>query len=362
MGRNVRLTPGRRVAILVVALSVGVAACGGPATPATDTSTAGTIAPPPPTSTSAPALTTTTLDPGPVVIELDAFLAPIDGGHPWVEALFIPYGPDPGSLGHDYIFGPSLPVMRDVDGRWWVADTHKGRLALFDDAGDLVKEFPHEIYSPIHYLQVLDDGTAIGVSTRGKLAIIADAAGDLDYFDLGQLHIVLRLVDRDGTTAYGYRSFTSQPVAVVLESGTPVIESVKYFVTRAGTRYSVGVDRSDRTVTVVSLPDANPPVDVRLRMLASDGGEAFAAVEAVAGLDGSVHLRFIGWALRDESTQLAVYVHLSPNGELIRTETLPNPYGELHPGDVANLAVDPISGRPYFAVVGRDGVRVWVLE
>lgn len=307
-----------------------------------------------PTTTSA---ATTTSVAEPVLVELDVYLDPVETGPSWSEILFLPYGSTPESVGngldqHEPL-GPELPVARDPSGRWWVSDTHKQRIAIFAEDGRLDEEVVLEPRTVVWGIQVLDDGTAIGLSAPGRFAIIAE---EVDYSSVGGLSV---LSDHDGSTAYGVQGL--RLFAVTLDSEGPAVERVDYFRTRAGTRYSVKVDQHDFETVVVALPDADPPVNLRLKMRATDEGTIAAIVEAVAGPDGSVHLLLIGTSEASPEVQRGVYLHIEPDGTVENTKSIPDPFGDLDPGTPNHLGIDPVTGTPYVAVIDDDGVRVWLL-
>lgn len=344
--------------LLVMVLGVASAACGSTVAPSTSLIEPPTTTGSQASSTSTTAfLTTSTTTFNPAVREVDVVLEPVSGDLEWSELLFVTYGEAPSELGFGEAWGPELPIGRSTDGRWWVADTYKNRIAILDDGGDLVGQIDLRDLV-LQGVLIGGDGSGMAVDHRGHPVLVSE--GGVRRAEVSGLGF---LVDVVGTTFYAAPS--GRPdwrIAITVVGGEPEFEFVDYVPTRAGNRYAVSNPVGQYAI-LLDLPDSDTPIRLVLSMKASSGGDALAGVEAVGAADGTIHLMLYGYALDAQDRGLGLYLHIGSDGTILRTKRIPDPYGERDPGTPAGrLGYDVVTDRPYIAVVEDDGLRIWRLD
>jgi hypothetical protein len=89
-------------------------------------------------------------------------------------------------------------------------------------------------------------------------------------------------------------------------------------------------------------------------------GAVHASVEVASGVDGVLHLLFLGISESDEMTQLGGYATIAANGEPTVMEPIVDPFTPADPGSPAHLGVTYGSATPWFMMIGEQGVEVYI--
>jgi hypothetical protein len=349
---------------LLLPLALVIASCAGTA----DTTTTTTA---PTTTTTAPQATTTTTAPATTTTILDLSVLPLatdEMPDTWVEAFFIPYGETPDTLGvslggdgEGIWWGPEYGAQAP-DGTWWFLDPANFRVAHFSEAGAYLEEFVlpesmlvNGIYFQYSFPRVLDDGTVLASRLDGQSTnFLRIRNGVLDSF-----RIPYEMTPRadDGKNLYGF-SFGEDSATIAVDPAAESAQVVEWFVGRDGSRFRLAGGVGGLRV---ELPDASPVVSLDLDFEAAEiGGPVYLTIEAATGVDGTLHLFLLGFPERDERLQLAGYMTISSDGQIIALEPMMDPFTPSDPGTPARLGVRPGMSDPWIMNIGTDGVRVYV--
>lgn len=344
-----------RVVTLLFALAMVLvaASCGG--TSSSTTTTTGV-----PTTT---VVTTTST----VVAGVDALALPVAGeamGPEWVEELFIPYGPDeaalgtsPGGEGGSMDLGPEFGAQAP-DGSWWFLDAAKMRLAHYDTAGAYLGALPvpealltNGVYFQYQLPRVLADGTVVAFGLReSTTAVLRAAGGVVDTIEVPAL--VVPRID-DGTLAYG---FGDDGGLAAVDPITGAITPTDWFVTQTGARFRLEVTDGGLRI---ELPDTGVDRVLPIVTAADPAISAFGAIEVATTADGRIHLLILGASVADETTQLAGYATILPDGTVTPVVEVRNPYTLADTGSPAHLGAAFGADAPWLMVVDLDGVHVY---
>jgi hypothetical protein len=349
---------------LLVALVLVAAGCdSGGSAPVTTAPTTTTTTTTPATTTTAGTTTTS------AVVGVDLLALPVAGemGPEWVEEIFIPYGDtvetlgtSPGGEGGTMDLGPEFGAQ-GPDGTWWFLDAAKTRLARYTADGTYRDALPIPeavlvggVYFQFQLPRVMADGTLVAFGFRETTTAIlrATPAGVVDQVFVDGL--MVPRVD-DGTLAYGFddsgRVLAVDPVAVN-------IARAEWFSTQTGARFRFTITDAGLRV---ELPDAPVPVDRILPIVsaADPTVRAFGSIEVTSTADGRIHLLVIGAAETDETTQLAGYTTILPDGTVTPVIPVRDPYTLSDPGSPAHLGAAFGSNQPWLMCIDTDGVRIY---
>jgi len=278
----------------------------------------------------------------------------------WSMALHVPYGSAIDEVGNGTKIGenlgPEVPILLDALGRWWVSDTYKERIAVFDLDGSLVDEIHLPARSPVSSMRQLTDGRVVGVSNQGRIAVI-DGQG-VSYHMIGEENVTL--LDVHDTTVFGFPTVGDR-FAIDFSDPTLSVEPVDYVAGRGGQRYLVSGVPDDMSLIRVELPDANPPVQILIDVVTDEGGPVVVIPEGVSDLTGRLHILLFGVSDASPEVQRGLYLRFSSSGALEETVPVPDPLGDLDDGSLGHLDLDA-EGNALLSVIDADGVRVWKLE
>jgi hypothetical protein len=383
--RNRRAVRGGSAAAVLVALAVSAAVVAdgsseGEVTTDVPTTLATEPAPPttaPSTSTTVPAPTTTTaLDPDalPVVDRDITLLAPAAvPDAPWTLAVDLPYGDGEDELGL-HVGGDAGGVARwgpeamaiDGQGRWWVVDGPKGRVARFAPDGTFLDAVPLAGLGPgaAQFASVVatDDGEAfVAYGTGGAgFAVLPDDT--VVPLELGGSQVAWS----DGDAVYP--SYLGGEVASQLTfrivDGTATPSVVPWPLTPRGDRYWVHREPDPATM-FVDLPDAPTPMRLALhvRLPGGEASPSFAGAQHVVDADGRIHLLIAGCgaAVQDGGApvQCSTYIAIEPDGTVSAVEAVPYLDGETSPGSLGSLRLDRSRDAPVVFEHHAAGVRAW---
>ncbi len=295
-------------------------------------------------------------------------ITPVDDTAPtWSEAFILPYGDAPeqpgNGLGLEPLaehYGPSLATV-DAAGRWWVADTYKERVALFGAGGTYLGSVELSGTGPLEGLAVFDDGRAVATTAAGTWLTVGSGGV---AFRSGTSDTTIAF--SDGARAYGWEPWSDELRAVRLDGDSPTSERVNYFTTRAGNRFAIDYVEGHDDVVVVTLPDADPPTRVALRVRSETGRKVFVSVEPDADQAGNVHLLLLGYAepAPEDDPEVArvpraAHVVVSPDGDVLANREVPDPFGEFDYGLPHRFVVAPADGRAHLVVAEADGLHIW---
>ncbi len=324
-------------------------------------------APPAATPSAAPAADTAWRTPAATVM-----ISPVSGtAAGWSQALVLPYGEEPEALGNGMMssllateerkaeHGPTLATV-DAQGRWWVADQFKHRIARYAADGTYLDAISLEATEPLEALEVFDDGRALGLTADGRWVVAAD---DRATNISAEQSIVFAA--NDGSTAYGWSLFGDRTGAMtVADDRRPTNREVRWFTSRAGTQY--GIDFAGEDQIVVTLPESR--VRLTLDVMAETGQPVFVSTEFDTDRAGNIHLLLIGNVVvapesEDEPDERfvtrAAHVVVSPRGELLANRAVPDPYGMWDYGVPQRFHVRPDTGTAHIVTVEPDGVAIW---
>ncbi|HEX6947074.1 MAG TPA: hypothetical protein VF246_06960 [Acidimicrobiia bacterium] len=356
----------RRSLIPILLLILAACSSGGQATTTTDVSTTSTTAAT--TTTTAPvttttvAATTTTLSPDGLVLPLATDTMP----DTWREVFFIPYGDTPDTLGTSLggdgggvFWGPEYGAQAP-DGSWWFLDTAKFRLAHFDSEGRYIEQvvIPTEMLVDGMYFQwsnprVLDDGTVLASRYPGDTYFLRYRDGELDEFSV-PVAAVPRIDDGDFLYALSFEDSSLWMIDPVAETA----ERTEAMRAKDGRRFTAAVSPSTIHLELIDVALSQDLV------FTSGGiaGGAYLSIEVATDHEGSLHLFILGFPEADESQQLAGYMKLSAEGQVLLLEGMMDPSSASDPGTPARLGVTPGTTNPTFMVIGTDGVRVYTRD
>lgn len=344
----------------VVCVLLVVAACGGES-PVTSTA---------PPATAATTVATTVPETIPPTTPPDAgVLALLPAGDAmgpgWEEVLFVPYGVTedtlgtaPGGEGGTLDLGPEYGAQAP-DGTWWFLDAANARLARFGPDGSLVAAIPvpadiltQGVYLQFQLPRVLADGTFVAFGYRDETTAVlrASSHGAIDQVLLPGF--VAPRTD-DGVLVYGY---DDGGAAVAIDPVGETVTPVEWFRTPTGARYRLGMTEGGLRI---ELPDAGVDRVLPLVTAADPAVRAFGSIEATATADGTIHLLVLGASEADETTQLAGYAAVLPDGTVTAMTAVRNPFTTADPGSPAHLGAAAGDATPWFMVVDTDGVRVY---
>jgi hypothetical protein len=316
-----------------------------------------------PTTTSS--ATTTTIG----AIEGTSFVLPAVGtmSPRWQELFVIPYGDDEATLGtapggEGLMLGPEYGAQAG-DGTWAFLDAAKQRIAYYSETGEYLDQviLGPELLVDGRYFQYqlprfLDDGTLVATGFRGEneTAVLMVRDGAASSLSLPSAALVRT---DDGTRLFGFDTDDNQ---IEVDLDAAMVSPVDWFSSRAGQRYRLSL--ADQTLRI-QQPDADPPSDRSLAMLAPDppGGGAFASAEVASGVGGGLYLLLIGLAQEDESLQLGGFTTVHPDGRIDQIETVRDPFSPADPNSPSHLGARPGTDDAWLMFVDEDGVRVFGL-
>jgi hypothetical protein len=268
--------------------------------------------------------------------EVTEWILPVASEVPdtWTEAFVIPYGGAVDLLGsapggEGLTLGPEYGAQAP-DATWWILDSAKRRLAHVDEIGRFLDAvavptsmLAHGTYFQYQLPRVLADGTVVAQR-------LGSNSTDLLELRSGTLRIVTvpgLFVTRadDGTRLFGFDD-ASNLMSVDPSSGR--LAEVDWFRTQTGARYRIDVVDSGLRI---QLPDTG--VDETVAIAGSNGqGKVHPSLEIATGIDGAIHLLVLGINESAESTQLAGYATIAPDGTLSPIEGMRDPFSVADPG------------------------------
>ena len=347
--------------LLALVLVVGACDSAGSTTTVPATTTTAAVTTTAVTTTTAASTTT-------AVVGVDLLALPVAGemGPEWVEDIFIPYGDtaetlgtSPGGEGGTMDLGPEFGAQ-GPDGTWWFLDAAKTRLARYTADGAYRDMVPipetvlvNGIYFQFQLPRVLADGTLVAFGLRDTTTAVLRAS-DAGIDQITVEGLVVPKVD-DGVVAYGFDD-TGSITAVDPIAGT--VAPAEWFVTQTGARYRFEV--TDEGLRI-ELPDAPVPVDRVLSIVtaADPTVAAFGALEVATTSDGRIHLLLIGASVADETTQLAGYTTILPDGTVTPVIAVRDPFTLSDPGSPAHLGAAFGSTEAWLMFIDTDGVRIY---
>jgi hypothetical protein len=269
----------------------------------------------------------------------------------WSEVLTIRYGETEQWLGFDQLagVGPEFGAVAP-DGTWWILDTQKHRVAVFDSQGRFVRAFDTGRVAG-QFPTVLDDGTFVAIAFDQALTI---GDGRVETWQLADSFSPL--VD-DGSVLYG-RSSALYPRLSVTDSGVSLVSGVEWLKTRGGVEFRV--DANDETGQVAVVFNGDPPVRVRLvPYLADDPNTqiAVAPLYVVSGVDNTVSLVLVG---ADNGNNVAALVSITPDGTLDAAVPLPPGFffDSVEPL-FGHLVVQPGTSSLYLVTTDKTGLHAY---
>jgi hypothetical protein len=108
----------------------------------------------------------------------------------------------------------------------------------------------------------------------------------------------------------------------------------------------------------IELPDAGVDRIVPLVAASDPAARFFGAIEVATTADGRLHLFVVGVSEADESTQLAGYATILPDGTVTAMVAVQNPFTLASTGSPGSLGAAFGSDQPWFMIVDTDGVHV----
>lgn len=327
------------LAISVAVLLVAVTACSGETDPST-----------PADSTSPPATV-------PERSEIDLVLGPAAPtiGAEWTPLVTLTYGDAEENLGLSDTHGGATPgwgpeyLAPAADGTLWVLDVNKHRVARFSNDGRYLgaTAIPG-LYAGLQMPFMLGDTFwASGSGPDGALVIDGGGAarvGDL----LGWDH-------SDGSGVYNAAG-TSR----LTPGRPPTISAVGELRTPSGTPYRVDARPNGNGTILVSLPDAQREVLLRVASGISGGPLEVLGYEFVS--DDNDRVSFLAYGLdnKAQEVQLAGYFSIDArSGEVSAVEPMRDPFSEADPGSPAHLRAVPDEGSILLTFVDEDAVHVY---
>lgn len=312
------------------------------------------------TTTTVPVATTATTAPAPVVRQAAVTLsgpADVTSGW-WREVLSIGYGDSEDQLGFDQLPGVGSQFAAvGPDGSWWVLDSQKHRVAVFDGDGVLQQAFDIGRVSAWEPT-VLDDGTFVAIAF-GQVVVIRD--GHVRTLPLSD---GFWLLTDDGKVIYGRTRYALYPRLSITESGASVVPGVEWLRTRGGVEFRV--DYNNETGEVAVEFNGEPPGRVRLvPHLAGDPNTriAVAPAEVVSGQDNTVSVLLVG---EDNDGNVAALASIAPDGTLTSVAPLPASYFDsvVDPTfgpTFGHLVVQPGTSTVYLVTVDTAGLHAYQL-
>jgi hypothetical protein len=269
----------------------------------------------------------------------------------WSEVLTIRYGDAEDQVGLDQLagVGPEFAAVAP-DGTWWVLDSQKDRVAVFDSQGRFVQAFDTRRVAG-QFPTVLDDGVFVAIAFERALTI---GDGRVETWQLADSFSPL--VD-DGSVLYG-RSSALYPRLSVTDSGVSLVSGVEWLKTRGGVEFRV--DANDETGQVAVVFNGDPPVRVRLvPYLADDPNTqiAVAPLYVVSGVDNTVSLVLVG---ADNGNNVAALVSITPDGTLDAAVPLPPGFffDSVEPL-FGHLVVQPGTSSLYLVTTDKTGLHAY---
>ncbi len=353
---------------LAGALAASMTACSPGAAPSTTTTTPATTSSVG-SSTSSIEATTTTLaatTSAPVEQTVQVLIQPFSElGSQWDE-LFLPYGDDEDELGtapggDGLMLGPEYGTMA-ADGRWWMLDLAKMRIARFQADGEYLDALPipsdvlvDGLYFQYQMPQPMEDGAVTATGFQGEnestLLQIVD-----DDFTSTTFQPAASWVTTDGTFLYG-GDFDGQLYRVEPENPSGTVSPVDYFTAwGGGSRYSALISEGD---IVVELPDLGLTRTLQLRYSEDPEVRVFGGIEVETGADGTIFILIYGAPESEESLGVGGYLSISPQGVVGDVEPIRDPFSPADPGSPAHLGVGPGTTTPWLMMIDEDGVRIY---
>lgn len=318
----------------------------------------------PHSSTTVHSSTTTTIpngtSPDPVdEWTLEPATAEIPNG--WDLVVTIPYGEDEALLGsapggENLMLGPSYGAQAP-DGSWWFLDAAKDRLAHYDRDGSYVGS----VYLPEDYLvdgvyfqyqlpRVLADGTVVAARFDETSTEFLISSGN----ELRKTSIAGAQIPRadDGSILFG---FDFEGTQWSLDPTTAEWQPVDWFRGQDGSSYRIGIVEDG---FLFARPD--PAIEMMIPVRSTVGpGAVHPTIEVAVGADGVTHVFLLGISESDESIQLAGYATIGADGVPSDLEPMINPFTPADPGHPSHLGVAFGSSKPYFMIIGEDGVQIY---
>jgi hypothetical protein len=303
------------------------------------------------TPTETAATPTVTTVPEPVTLGVELFGPGVPASDRWREVVTIHYGEAENQVGLDQLagVGPEFGALA-ADGTWWILDSQKRRVAVFDSQGGLVQAFDTGRVAE-QFPTVLDDGTFVAIAFERALTI---GDGRVETWQLADSFSPL--VD-DGSVLYG-RSSALYPRLSVTDSGVSLVSGVEWLKTRGGVEFRV--DANDETGQVAVVFNGDPPVRVRLvPYLADDPNTqiAVAPLYVVSGVDNTVSLVLVG---ADNGNNVAALVSITPDGTLDAAVPLPPGFffDSVEPL-FGHLVVQPGTSSLYLVTTDKTGLHAY---
>lgn len=273
----------------------------------------------------------------------------------WREIVTIPYGQDEMLLGFDPTkkVGPEFAAV-DPDGRWWVLDSQKKRIAVFDQDGhfDISIDIGR---MPAQFPTVLDDGTFVAIAFDQVLLVAGDEVATPAISE------GFSPLASDGSVVFGRSRTGTYPRLSVTPPDASVVSAVEWLRTRNGNRFRVDAD--DQTGEVAVELDGNPPVRVNLFPHPADDVNrriAVAPLGVVTGQDGTITLLLLG---AEGDTNVAAVVSISPSGELMEVAPLPSSFFDTTVEPLFGyLAIQPETSNVFLQTVDEEGLHIFHLD
>ncbi len=268
----------------------------------------------------------------------------------WVLVAEIPYGTAEAELGlaDDHggqgpAWGPEYAAP-DQQGRWWVLDSHKRRVARFDHAGRFLGAT--DIPGPYAEFQLpFVVGTTFWASGGQDEALVADETS-------------ARRVPVAGSWPYsdGSRLYRADRSEVLDPTGPLVPEDTEAMLTPAGTPFLAQLVGAGGTDLEVMLPEAGRRVVVDL-VTAADEPPEVVVFEVQADVTDRL-LFFVSGLAGDE--QLAGFFTVdATSGAVSDAEPMRDPFSASDPGSPAHLRVIPDTTSASLTFVDTDALRIY---
>jgi hypothetical protein len=277
-----------------------------------------------------------------------------DGASPWQEVLTIPYGELDSELGFDALpqVGPDFAAIAP-DGSWWVIDSQKDRIAVFDAAGRFTQAFDIG-RANLQFPMVLDDGTFVAMGLDQVLTIRDDEVGTWPLSAGFSPFVGV------GSIIYGRSEGGLYPRLSVAVGGASLESGVEWLRDSSGSEYSV--DSADETGEVAIVFRGGSPVRVQLvPHTAADpntqiGVSPFGLVSAE---NGTITLLLLG---AEDGATVAALVSFAQDGTLVQTAPLPAAFfdGQVSP-EFGYLVAQPGTGILYLVTTDASGLHIYRL-
>lgn len=262
-------------------------------------------------------------------VDVDIVFATTEG---WRPVLTVPYGNAVEQLGLAGGVGPESAAL--YGGSLVVLDTHKGRVAFFQDDGGFSGATPLPGVSGPQFITAIDGGIVIS-GAGNAFALPSGASEWLPTSEAGPITDGIRAFCCDGVSAIRFAN------------GRPEVEATKGYRTLDGRRFFV---QRDGAIVDIQFLDPRPHT-TRLN-LRIDGGPAAIPLISELGMDGSGNVTMLVYG-DDAGHTRSTLVTLTPDGSVLLTAT-PSPFGAAHSGTPQALAGGAV------IVDAADQLEVWM--